>query len=197
MADAKRRTVIVITAMLCAGLCLSASASAAVAPSPPLPDPIPAAAAAAGAPSREAQLEDEVAQLKAMVRDLRAASSSYRCAVDRDAPVPPPDADSPMSSVAAYSNAGTGGRGPTPSGLAGPGGFKRVPGVGDSGLEEPPTSQSRAVSGGTREFPNSQLEGNRAGADPPQDLPGLRPRRRRIRNRGRRVHAPVPHPLAG
>ena len=49
----------------------------------------------------------------------------------------------------------------TSSGLAGPGGFKRGSPVRAIAALKRLRSESRPVSGGTREFPNSQLEGNR------------------------------------
>ena len=50
------------------------------------------------------------------------------------------------------------------SGLAGPGGFKEERGPGDSGLRVPSadgSGRNYVGSGGTRELPNSQLDGNR------------------------------------
>ena len=136
---------------------------------PRLPPPIPsipeapAPEAIAPAQSKEAQLEDEVRQLKAMVRELSSKVDQLSSAT---APAGPPTAAlSPdelkrlADDVAEPGGGETGTPSPLSSGLAGPGGFKKVRGVGDSGLEEAPTS--RGVSGGTREFPNSQLEGNR------------------------------------
>ena len=131
-------------------------------PIPSIPE-APAPEAIAPAQSKEAQLEDEVRQLKAMVRELSSKVDQLSSAT---APAGPPTAAlSPdelkrLADDVAEPGAGeTGATSPLSSGLAGPGGFKKVPGVGDSGLEEAPSS--RGVSGGTREFPNSQLDGNR------------------------------------
>jgi phosphate-selective porin OprO/OprP len=124
--------------------------AAAQEPLPPLPAPgvpgpaaptVPGGAAATG--SREAQLEDEVRQLKEMVRQLstRVEDLSARTSAGAHAPALPPP--------------------PAASGLAGPGGVRLDRGPSDSGLREPESSESRPTSGGTRELPNSQLEGNR------------------------------------
>jgi len=114
---------------------------------PPLPDPnVPGSAVAAGAAgSREAQLEDEVRQLKEMVKQLSLRVEDLSARTPAPAPAPAPAAE----------------RSPTASGLAGPGGFKVERGPSDSGLREPPSGEYRTVSGGTRELPNSQDVGNR------------------------------------
>ncbi len=117
-------------------------------PLPPLPAPaVPAAPTASGgaaaAGSREVQLEDEVRQLREMVHQLsaRVEDLSARTAAGAQAPASPPTSRA--------------------SGLAGPGGFKLGPGPSDSGLRERRPDDARPQSGGTRELPNSQLEGNR------------------------------------
>jgi phosphate-selective porin OprO/OprP len=133
---------------------------------PPLP-PIPAPEvpdSPVSAPSSEEALQEEVRQLKALVRELSNRVDQLSSAGAQGAQ---PPRGSLVGAHGELTNDGDGlpgGRGakasPPSSGLAGPGGFKTgVPGVGDSGLEAGETS--RAVSGGTREFPNSQLEGNR------------------------------------
>ena len=115
-------------------------------PHPPLPDTgTPAPAASPGpAGSREAQLEDEVRQLKEMVRQLSAKVEDLSART----PAKEPAREEKPSAA--------------PSGLAGPGGFKRERMPGDSGLRVQSSSrETRTPSGGTRELPNSQLEGNR------------------------------------
>jgi phosphate-selective porin OprO/OprP len=143
----------VVSGILALTGCLSARAQE---PPPPLPDVgVPGSAAptvpagAAGAGSREAQLEDEVRQLKEMVRQLstRVEDLSARASAGPPAPAVPPSSAMVPSSVS--------------SGLAGPGGFKLDPGPSDSGLRAPSSDEARATSGGTRELPDSQLEGNR------------------------------------
>jgi phosphate-selective porin OprO/OprP len=110
------------------------------------PAPTPPAPSAVAAPitAREAALQDEVRELKEMVRKLsvRVEDLSART---------PPTPRVPTSTSSTK---------PKPSGLAGPGGFKE-PGPSDSGLREAPSDESSARSGGTRELPNAQLEGNR------------------------------------
>jgi uncharacterized protein YlxW (UPF0749 family) len=93
--------------------CLNASAQE----SPPVPDAGTPASATKG--TREEQLEDEVRQLKEMVRQLsnRVEDLSAR--------------------TAAKEQGGGEKPAPEPSGLAGPGGFKRDRSPGDSGLREP------------------------------------------------------------
>jgi phosphate-selective porin OprO/OprP len=128
--------------------CLAAAAQESL---PSLPDPAPPAtaanpAAAAGAAgSREAQLEEEVRQLKEMVRQLSTRVEDLSARSQAPSVPPAPAASGP----------------PAPSGLAGPGGVRLGPGPSDSGLRVTPPDQSRVPSGGTRELPNSQLEGNR------------------------------------
>jgi phosphate-selective porin OprO/OprP len=132
----------------CLGLwwCVAAGAQESV---PPLPDRAPSASAAApgavSSGSREAQLEEEVRELKEMVRQLSTRVEDLSARASAGAPGP---------TVPAL---------PAASGLAGPGGFSSERGPSDSGLRVPPTDRSsqRATSGGTRELPNSQLEGNR------------------------------------
>jgi phosphate-selective porin OprO/OprP len=122
--------------------CLAASAQELPPSLPPLPVPGPPASAAqpgvGAASSREAQLEEEVRQLKDMVRQL-----STR-----------------VEDLSARTPAAT--QAPASSGLAGPGRVRLGPGPSDSGLRVTPSEgPSRVPSGGTRELPNSQLEGNR------------------------------------
>lgn len=119
--------------------CFTAAAQESPPSLPPLPDPGPQATAApAGAAgSREARLEEEVRQLKDMVRQL-----STR-----------------VEDLSARTPAVT--QTPASSGLAGPGGFKLGPGPSDSGLRVSRSEDGRTPSGGARELPNSQLEGNR------------------------------------
>lgn len=129
--------------------CLAAAAQESL---PPLPDPGPSASAAtpaAGAAGSRGAVARGGAQLKEMVPQLstRVDDLSARTSAGTQAPAVPPSSAVLPSSAA--------------SGLAGPGGFKLGPGPSDSGLSEPPSDGSRTTSGGTRELPNSQLEGNR------------------------------------
>ena len=177
MAAFRGRTALILSGTLFVLSCLEAKAQS---PPPPLPEPIPkpsagVADAVKASRPREVELEDEVRELKAMVRDL--STKVNQLSAERSTRMPPvPPADgATVPDILALPETGPGAAprggsafGPpeasekTSSGLAGPGGFKRgVRGVGDSGLEEAPMSESRSVSGGTREFPNSQLEGNR------------------------------------
>ncbi len=112
MFDVKRRSALVLLGALCALFCAEAKAQP---PSPPLPDPIPppagvvAGAVAASGP-REAELEDEVRELKAMVRDLSGRVEELSGALStRMPPVPPPADGAPTPSAAAVPGAGTSG----------------------------------------------------------------------------------------
>jgi phosphate-selective porin OprO/OprP len=157
--------------LVCVFGCLLSSRAGAQDDAPASPPSIPAIPeasppeATAPAKSREAQLEDEVRQLKAMVRELSSRVdqlSGPAPGLSQPSAGLAPDARNRLADDLAGPDDGEhGAASPRSSGLAGPGGFKKVRGVGDSGLEAAPTGESRGVSGGTREFPNSQLEGNR------------------------------------
>jgi phosphate-selective porin OprO/OprP len=160
-----RRIAIMLSGALCTLWCVSAQAQL----PPALPEPLeprpPAASSSGTATSREAQLEAMVKQLAQRVDQLSAAAQAERGAassreVQLEAMVK--ELQERVEELSARTPPEAPATAPAPSGLAGPGGFRLgVRGVGDSGLEETPQRETRAVSGGTREFPNSQLEGNR------------------------------------
>jgi phosphate-selective porin OprO/OprP len=170
-----RRIAITLSGTLCALWCVSAQAQL----PPALPEAVdpklPAATASGTATPREAQLEAMVKELSQRVDELSARSAGQRGAgSSREAELEEMvrQLSQRVDELSARTPAGAqvfpgvpappGAPSVTSSGLAGPGGFRLgVPGVGDSGLEAASTSETRAVSGGTREFPNSQLEGNR------------------------------------
>jgi phosphate-selective porin OprO and OprP len=151
MLDFRRTGALLLSVLLTLLGCRDVQAQDALPPLPPPALPVAGAndsATPGVASTREAALQDEVRQLKDMVRSLSTKVDQLSNGTMPMPAVPPPAAEATAAS-------------PASSGLAGPGGFKRVSDVGDSGIEASRTPESRGVSGGTREFPNSQLEGNR------------------------------------
>jgi phosphate-selective porin OprO/OprP len=132
---------------------------------PALPESSSAAPAERAAPgSREAQLEAMVKQLSKRVEELSARSLEDRgAALSREVELKEMvrQLSRRVEELSARTSAGSQALSSAPSGLAGPGIVKLGPGPSDSGLRETEPARSRQTSGGTRELPDSQLEGNR------------------------------------
>jgi phosphate-selective porin OprO/OprP len=161
MSHVRRWTAPLLSAALALCWCDRTLAQTPPPPDPPAPPPVTSPAGAVpdsvpALPPREVQLDAEVRELKAMVRTLSTRVEQLSGELSARSAMPPvPPGPGPGGPSEGFADT------VTSSGLAGPGGFRRVRGVGDSGLEEASAPETRAVSGGTREFPNSQLEGNR------------------------------------
>jgi phosphate-selective porin OprO/OprP len=166
MSSFKRRIAIMLSGAAGVLSCLSAEAQQLPPALPESSFPSSAAAAAPGAATpREAQLEEMIKQLSKRVEELSARAAAERgAASSREAQLEEmvQQLSQRVEELSARTSAGEQAKAAAPSGLAGPGGFRfsNLRDVGDSGLTEASTA-TRAVSGGTREFPNSQLEGNR------------------------------------